>query len=165
MSTVMRFEGLRAESRQAFGSWLDEQRVWMYRLAMKIVGDAETAEDVVQESLVRASRRAPNDPDARHGFLRKIVVREALRAVSARKREPLLAKLDPESATSEDSSDLCVRQTLARLLPEHRAILALILGEGLSYEEAALALDIPAGTVASRLSAAKASFRKFWEEQ
>ena len=68
----------------------------------------------------------------------------------------------PSSAYLEDAVD--VRDTLAQLAPEHRAILVLRDLVGLTEAEAASVLDIAPGTVKSRLHRARAAFRKQWEE-
>ncbi len=51
---------------------------------------------------------------------------------------------------------------LARLTPEHRAVLVLRDLEGLDEQAAGALLDVPAGTVRSRLFRARRSFRKAW---
>ena len=54
-------------------------------------------------------------------------------------------------------------QAFARLPSEQRALLLLVSVEGLSYKEVAQALDIPIGTVMSRLSRARAALRELTE--
>jgi RNA polymerase sigma-70 factor (ECF subfamily) len=55
-----------------------------------------------------------------------------------------------------------VHDTLARLSPEHRAVLVLRDLEGLAEHTVAALLDVPAGTAKSRLHRARANFRKAW---
>ena len=81
-----------------------------------------------------------------------------------RSRRPT-TELQAEEAHSPDlDGQIQVARTLQRLKPDQRALLALALGEGLSYRETAAALSIPEGTVSSRLNTAKVAFRKLWEE-
>jgi RNA polymerase sigma-70 factor (ECF subfamily) len=72
----------------------------------------------------------------------------------------------PENFRDTDSpvEMLAVFEVLKRLTPEHRALLGMAINQGLSYREISEALDIPEGTVASRLSAAKKAFQRKWEE-
>jgi RNA polymerase sigma factor (sigma-70 family) len=56
-----------------------------------------------------------------------------------------------------------IDDALARLPPPQRAVLVLRTQEGLSEQEIATALGIPAGTVKSRLHRARAAFREMWE--
>ncbi|HXH62492.1 MAG TPA: sigma-70 family RNA polymerase sigma factor [Fimbriimonadaceae bacterium] len=134
----------------------------VFRLALAIVGDRDLAEDVAQETLVRAyrARKTLKDSASAEAWLRKICVRQGLNALRRRR----LFGLGEEVAGDENAtSDVEVRQVLASLAPEHAVILALVQFEGLSYREASEALGIPEGTVASRLNAARSAFKAAWE--
>lgn len=142
---------------------IDRWRVWGYRLALKITGCPDAAADAVQEALIRAhrSRRSLRSVEAADGWFKKTLVRAAL---DQRARE---SRVVPEETAVSDpdlGASLQVRLTLRKLKPEQRALLALALGAGYSYAEIAYLLDVPEGTVASRLHAAKSAFRKKWEE-
>ena len=69
--------------------------------------------------------------------------------------EPVDRSPDPEQGMLEQSRRDQVRRAIARLEPEFRETLVLREIEGLSYREIAAVLDIPAGTVMSRLSRAR----------
>jgi RNA polymerase sigma-70 factor (ECF subfamily) len=98
------------------------------------------------------------------GWVRAIAVREAVRVArrsqTGRTVTGALADLpapgDPQLGTD-------VRSVLARLAPEHRAVLVLRDLEGLDEQAAAAMLKVPRGTVKSRLSRARRSFRKEWQ--
>ena len=140
---------------------ISESRAWLYRLALAIVASSDAAEDAVQETLLRASKsrgklRDVDDPKA---WLRQVLVRRAITQLQSRKHVPLL---EAEEVGSDQAEVVAVRATLNRLQPVERAMLALWHFEGLSYEEMARMLDIPVGTVGSRLSAAREAFRKEW---
>lgn len=119
--------------------------------------------DATQEALVAIVRslRTLREPTAVFGWARTIAAREAVRV--ARRNERLvpgdMAEL-PDRGDPQLSVD--VRDVLARLSPEHRAVLVLRDLEGLDEQTAAALLDVPAGTVKSRLHRARASFRKAW---
>jgi len=90
-----------------------------------------------------------------------VVVRCALNALERRRDD---RPLEPDHASAPASEDdFQVVLVLAKLSYEQRAILGLALGEGFSYSEIADALEIPIGTVGSRIHHAKAAFRKAWE--
>lgn len=129
----------------------------VFRLALSITGRADLAEDIAQDTLLRAlkHRRTLDDPLP---WLRVVTVR---RAMSALKAAQAPIRLDEGSQTDVDSS-LAVKQTLAALPAEQQALLALAIGEGWSYAEIADVLQIPEGTVASRLHTAKEAFRRKW---
>ncbi len=157
---------------RGFGSDVDAEAVRaielyrerVYHLALAIVGDPELAEDVAQETLARAfrDRRQLRDRSAVEAWLRRITVRQALNACRTRRPE----RLDVEPADYTDQTlNLAVRQALARLKPEHSTVLALSMYEGLTQREIADSLGVPEGTVASRTHAAKAAFKKIWEDE
>lgn len=153
----------KASTDEEFARALDAQRDYVYRLALKMAARADLAEDIAQTALIAAwqKRRELHDLSAIKGWLRTATVRHALNALA---RTKATVELTEAMAAGEGINEtIHVAETLSRLTPEHRAILALALGEQLSYKEIAEALGIPEGTVSSRLSSAKASFRKHWE--
>ncbi|MCX4628330.1 MULTISPECIES: RNA polymerase sigma factor [unclassified Streptomyces] len=119
--------------------------------------------DACQEALVAVFRalRALRDPETLYGWVRAIAVREAVRTArrAARARPAELADLpgpgDPELAADIDD-------VLARLSPDHQAVLVLRDVEGLDEESAAALLGVPPGTAKSRLHRARTSFRRAW---
>ena len=58
---------------------------------------------------------------------------------------------------------IAVRKAVAQLADDQRAVVALVLVEGLSYQEAAQVLQVPVGTVTSRLARARASLQEMLE--
>ena len=152
----------RRTSHERLESFLDTHRQFAFHLALQIVGNRDQAEDVAQEALIRASRSLERvcDPENERAWLRQIVVRRALTHLKQRKA----TSDELETASSHDpTTDVAVRDTLTRLPAEQRVILALAIGEGLSYQEIADSLSIPVGTVGSRIHTAKAAFRKLWD--
>jgi RNA polymerase sigma-70 factor (ECF subfamily) len=119
--------------------------------------------DAVQESLIRIFQGIGQlqNPDALYGWVRTMSVREAVRVARKAKREMPWDELSLESTTDPElATD--IRDVLDRLTPEHRAVLVLREVDGLDERSAGLILDIPAGTVKSRLYRARESFRKAW---
>lgn len=153
------------EERKAFEAMASEWRLWGFRLALKITGCPESSEDALQDALLRAFRSASKlrDPQAAGAWFRRIVVRCAMEQSVL----PPTSELDNQQERDRQfglEEVLQVRSTLGRMKPEQRALLALSVGEGLSYEEIGETLGIKTGTVASRIHAAKQAFRERWEE-
>lgn len=126
----------------------------------------DSGADAAQDSLIQIMRALPTlrEPAALYGWARQIAVREAVRhATRDRRTRPtdalelteLPARGDPQLASD-------VGDVLARLSPEHRAVLVLRDLEGLDENAAAALLAVPPGTVKSRLHRARLSFRKEW---
>lgn len=137
------------------------------RLARSLTGQVHDADDLVQVALERAlARRDQWRPDARldawvFGIVRNAWLDE-LRARTRRSRvfAPEEAGEVVGEATMERQGDvMSVNAAMARLPEEQREVVALVLVEGLSYREAAELLDVPMGTVTSRLARARAALQ------
>jgi RNA polymerase sigma-70 factor (ECF subfamily) len=139
------------------------------RYARALTRDEAAADDLVQESLLRAIERAGTYRPG--GSLRawlagivhnRFVSGRRRQAAEARRNETLAgirgeAVLDGEQ---EHAAQLALVAARFDALPDQqRAVLHLVAVEGLSYQEAATALDVPIGTVMSRLSRARAALR------
>ena len=109
--------------------------------------------------------RSLREPAALHGWVRRIAVREAVRAARGGREDPV----DPTTLMGapvgvvDVATVVDVRATLARLAPEQRAVLVLRDVDGLSELEAARVLGVPEGTVKSRLHRARSAFARRWE--
>jgi RNA polymerase sigma-70 factor (ECF subfamily) len=135
------------------------RRYWprAYRIAFLIVHDHAAAEDIAQEAFVQAIRRLDRF-DRRRRFapwLGAIVANRAIdwtRARAARREsghEPPELSAAPEAAVGRYSEE--VLAALAVLTPEHRAVVVLRYVLEYTPGEIARALDLPRGTVNSRL--------------
>jgi RNA polymerase sigma-70 factor, ECF subfamily len=141
-------------------------RLW--RFAVRLTGDPHAAEDLVQRGCVRAlERRHQLKPgtSARswmYSILHSVWLNE-IRARQIRQHASMqwsdeLAETIPDESGSDPERDLMHRQIIQaveRLPDAQRAVMLLVAVEGLSYREAAEALEIPVGTVMSRLARAR----------
>lgn len=127
----------------------------------------EHGPDAAQEALTAVFKhlRTLREPAALHGWVRRIATREAVRVArreTARRAVLAATEVSEVPAPGDPALAADVRDVLARLTPEHRAILVLRDLEGLDEREAAALLSVPEGTVKSRLHRARQSFRKVW---
>jgi len=130
--------------------------VWSY--VVRLTGDAARAEDVVQETMLRAWRHGLVDGEggsARAWLLtvaRHLVVDDAR---SARARHEAVAELVPDRGEPDRTDALfdamLITDALLALGPEHRTVVVLAYYRRLTAAEIAAQLDIPVGTVKSRL--------------
>lgn len=141
-------------------------RLW--RFALRLAGDRHDAEDLVQRACIRAlERRHQLQPGtATLSWMFSIVHSVWLNEVRARQirnnaglqwTEELATTLVDSSAVDPETNALHqqVMAAVARLPDAQRAVMLLVAVEGLSYREAAEALDVPVGTVMSRLARAR----------
>jgi RNA polymerase sigma-70 factor (ECF subfamily) len=139
--------------------------------ARLILRDRELARDAVQDALVRAWRDLPGlrDPDRFDAWLHRLIVNTSLDLVRRRRRRVTEVEIDPIGFVGlADATDhLALRdqldRALARLEPEHRAVVVLHYWLGLPLPEAAGSLGIPLGTAKSRLHRAVAALRRSFE--
>jgi RNA polymerase sigma factor (sigma-70 family) len=142
---------------------LDDLAPYVRRLCARIAPAA--ADDATQEALLAIFRGLPalRAPEAIMTWVRSVTVRTATRlarqhdpAVEADGRTPDRSAASPEGLVDIDDA-------LARLPMPQRVVLVLRVREGLTEQEIAATLGIPAGTVKSRLHRARAAFREVWE--
>lgn len=136
----------------------------MLRHAHRLVGNVEDARDVVQDAWVEIIRGLPKLRDERAfpAWAYRIVTRRAARAVAGGIRRRAMereAGLTGEAMVEETGSAAAdaavVRRAIAALPPAHSAAIALFYLEDMSIAEVAVALDIPVGTVKTRLMHAR----------
>lgn len=137
------------------------------RLARALAGQVDDADDLVQIVLERALARAAQwRPDASLDKWVFAIARNAWRdELRARGRaQHLFAPEEAGQATADEAhappaQQLDLALALAALPPDQREVVALVLVEGLSYAQAADVLELPVGTVTSRLARARASLQ------
>jgi RNA polymerase sigma-70 factor, ECF subfamily len=130
----------------------------LYTLALRVTLSEADARDCVQEGLISAWRALDRfRGDARFStWIYRIVLRKAYDALDKRRRSAEPVEEIVASSTDRSADDrLDLMSALAALEPEFRAAAVACDIIGMSMDEAAEALDLPAGTVKSRLHRAR----------
>jgi RNA polymerase sigma-70 factor (ECF subfamily) len=144
----------------------------MRRFAASLTRDASAADDLVQSCLEKTlSRWHTKRPEGSlKAWLYAIMVRQFLdgrrRAGRVRRLLEAFGVRVEDGRPGEEA--VIARSSLGafdKLSADHRAVLSLVSVEGLSYQEAAQALDVPIGTVMSRLSRARDAYRALTEAE
>jgi RNA polymerase sigma-70 factor (ECF subfamily) len=126
----------------------------------------DQGDDAIQETMIAVVRHLPSlrEPAAVHAWVRRIATRESIRIAQRRSPLTVTGVLDgPGSPANASEAAVDIRDALARMEPDQRAILVLRDAIGLSEAEVAAELDVALGTVKSRLHRARAAFREGWE--
>lgn len=164
---------------QAFEELVRRYEARLRRLAFGLVRDTGLAEDIVQDTFIRAYRGASSirRRGAVGSWLYRITLnraRDELRRAGRRRESPWEA-LDPAhpSARAPGTTEAAVeskeiqgqlRRALARMREEHRTPLVLREIEGMAYSEIAVLLGWPVGTVKTRIHRGRLELRSFLRE-
>ena len=143
---------------EALGDHLDR----LYRAAWALCGSREDAEDLVQETYTRvlAKRRTIGRKEDTLPYLLAVLRNTYVSSLRKRDRRPRTAPLEDSedrlaaSSAASPTTQLAAREVFSAIaaLPEdQRDALAAVDVAGLSYQEAANTLEVPVGTIMSRL--------------
>ena len=166
----------------AFGALVRRYQDRLYSTVYRLLDNAEDAQDVVQEAFLHAyqSLESFKGDSLFFTWLYRIAVNTAISL--KRKRRVVLSidgtrngeggvdPLDPSEASrpghalEQAEQERRVQRALNRLSPEHRAVLIMKDMEGQKYETMADALQVPIGTIRSRLHRARLELRELLEQ-
>ncbi|MGQ9729917.1 MAG: RNA polymerase sigma factor [Candidatus Zipacnadales bacterium] len=172
-----------ASDREAFDQLVDETYAMAYATAFRLTGDAEIAADATQEAYVRAysSLHTFRGSSSFSTWLYQIVVNVSLDLLRRRARAPESFGVSDEEDTQREieivdpsanplaelerrERQTAVLSALRKISDDHRTVLVLFDLNGLSYEEIAEVLQVPLGTVKSRLNRARLALREVIKE-
>jgi len=139
----------------------------LFAVASRMLRDRDEAEDAVQQALVSIWLDLPSlrDPERFDAWAYRILIHHCRRATRKRPigRQDVVDISDHVAAPGDHAADLALHDELQRvfdrLTPDHRAVVVLHHVVGLSLGEIAGILDIPYGTVGSRLHNALRAMR------
>jgi RNA polymerase sigma-70 factor (ECF subfamily) len=156
--------------REAFTALVERHQPMLYALFRRLGADGHSAEDCVQDTFVRLLRvHATWSPRAPFRAFLMVLARNAFIDHSRRRRARPTQPL-PEAEGDQDGVEerplpfehaaQDVREAVAALPAGHRSVVELAVWQDLRYREIALLLDIPEGTVKSRMHTALARLRE-----
>ena len=175
-------DALKAGNKAEFAKLVNQYSNSVYRIALKILSDPSDAEDVLQETFIKAFRALPGfeGRSSISTWLFRIATNEALMLV--RKRKPEFVLVDepdapdeeensgqvqltdwccmPEAELMSDESRRHLEEAVQDLTPALRAVFVLRDIEGLSIKETAEALDVSEQVVKTRLLRARLRLRE-----
>ena len=172
---------LKPRSQKEFEELLEPHLAALYRTAFRFTGHSQDAEDLLQSVLLKLCGHLDTlrELDAIRPWVTRVMYRQFVDDTRWRKRQPVNLRLsgdgtfpdtpdiealadpgdDPETQAAHTQFMEQLSTALSGLQPEQRALIALHDMEGHTMDEIASALDIPLGTVKSRLHRARARLR------
>lgn len=175
-STEALLDDLRAGSQHALGAVYDEHHVAVRSFALRLLGQPESAEDLVHDVFVRLPELAQKfrGDSALRTFLFSVVAnrarhfaRNAARRRAAAERlahEPTQRPAEPGAQVERGDLAAALHDAMEKLPMSYRLTFVLCHIEEKSTVEAARILDVPEGTVRSRLHKARAKLRRELEK-
>lgn len=152
----------------------------LYNLAYRVLGDPAAASDATQEALIAAYRKLGTYRGGSFAsWLLRIVSNRCYDELRRQKRRPQMSFEDfgdvdedaipvlvdgadlPEEHLQRQQLTHCLQAGMASLPPDQRLVLVLSDVEGMAYAEIAATVDVPVGTVKSRLARARARMRDY----
>ena len=166
----------------AFGALVRRHQDRLYNAVLRVVDNAEDAADVVQEAFLNAyqSLNSFKGDSLFFTWLYRIAVNTAISlrrkqkvslSLHGRQDGTTVEPLDPSQqsqpghALEMAEQERAVHLALSRLSPEHRAVLVMKDMEGQKYETMAEVLQVPIGTIRSRLHRARVELREILRQQ
>ncbi|QDV32438.1 sigma-70 family RNA polymerase sigma factor [Tautonia plasticadhaerens] len=172
-------EAARTGRAEAFGELVRRHQGRLYPTLLRLTGSAEDAQDLLQESFLRAYQKLGRfrGGSSFYTWLYRLSVNLALSHRRRRRGPARLSELGPEGGAGVDppddlgrsdptlpaelaERDAAIQAALDALAPDHRAVVVLKEFDGLRYEEIAATLGVPVGTVRSRLHRARRELRE-----
>jgi RNA polymerase sigma-70 factor (ECF subfamily) len=164
-----------ARHEQRFSQYVLPELEPLMRLALSLTGQLADAEDLVQDTLLRAYRSIERF-DGQYPRAWLFTIMRRVQSNNYRRRRPVLLddpetvsriagvsaadEGDPAQRAADSTFDAVVQAAFSALPAKHQDVLRLVDIGGLSYAEAAQVLEVPTGTVMSRLHRARARIRR-----
>ena len=157
---------VRTGDETALALLIEKHRMRLVRTAANLLRDRHEAEDVAQEAFLKAFREIGKlrDDRAFSGYLYRICVRLCMDRLRLKRAELVeFDRAEPCQGPAVENR-VVIERLLDQLPPDLRTTLVLREMEQLSYDEVAAVMQVPVGTVRSRLHTARERFRHLWVE-
>ncbi len=161
-----------------YEQWVTEHSEPLYRLAARLCGNADAAEDLVQETFYHAWRSMASlrEPDRARGWLFRILRRRYSRWLRDQTRRlDRIGTTDSAFVADKAASDgqpgaamereELLQRALEVLEERYKLPLLLVFLVGMTFQEAADSLDLPLGTVLSRVHRARQQIRQQFDTE
>ncbi|MGQ9605973.1 MAG: RNA polymerase sigma factor [Thermogutta sp.] len=154
--------------RKTLEDWIRDHAEAVFAYLYRLAGSTSAAEDLSQEVFLTALRKGSQirDPEKVRAWLLAVARNAYLASRRASQASPIVELPEPAEIADDDAADghwafdeERLREALAELPDDYRVVVLMFYFEELSYREIAEYLQLPIGTIMSRLSRAKVQLR------
>lgn len=159
-SITVSIAALKAKEKKAFENLYDKYSGALFNIILRIVNSNEVAEDVLQESFLKIWKNIDSYDDNKATIftwmlnISKNTALDALRKANSRpsiQTDTENVYVDSLRTVQMNTDSIGLKNSLKYLTPEQNVVIQAIYFNGLTHEEASKALDIPLGTVKTRI--------------
>ena len=144
------------------GRW--QKRLWQH--AFRLTSDSRAAWDITQQSwlgIIKGVRKL-NDPANFKAWAYRITTNKSIDWIKEDEAEKHISIDEVQSHQHTEKKDIGVKELLEKLDARKKAVLSLYYLEQLDVSEISAALNIPKGTVKSRLHNARKELKELWQQ-
>ncbi len=141
-----------------------QKKLWQY--VFRLTSDIHAAWDITQQcwlEIIKGLNKL-NDPTCFKAWAYRIATNNSIDWLKSKSKDQHISIDSIKIDCNQKNDDLRVKELVQRLKNDSRAILSLHYFEGLSITEISIALNIPQGTVKSRLFKARQELKQLWEK-
>ncbi|MGL4911585.1 MAG: sigma-70 family RNA polymerase sigma factor [Romboutsia sp.] len=167
MDTIELVKKAKKDNKLAFSTLIKHYESDLYRVAIAITKDEDDALDCIQETIVQVyiSIRNLKNNEYFKTWLIKILINKCNELIKKNKRILELKKADIQNLYEPEKQDLDIKESIDRLDDELKILLILYYYQDMSVKDISESLEIPKGTVKSRLSRARSKLREILIEE
>ncbi len=152
-------------NKEAFKRLIEENKRYLYNIAISILQDEDEAGDAIGEAIIKAYENIKNlrEPKYFKTWITRILINESKKILISRKKVISIESYDEEAIQSDEDSkeeNMDLKKALKKLSKEQYDVIMLFYYNDLKINEISEILGIPEGTVKSRLSVAKGRLQK-----
>lgn len=165
---------LKQKSKAGFDYLYKQYSAALYGVVRRVISDEQVAQDVLQEAFVKIWNNIEKfDPSkgrlytwmlnlARNSAIDKLRSKGEIMKGKIQTGEDSVYKMENEARTEQDTDTIGLRNTVGGLKPEYRSIVELAYFKGFTLDEISKTLDIPLGTVKTRMRKAISLLREHY---
>lgn len=153
--------------KEAFGRLIENNKVTLYRVALSLLSEKQDKEDAIQNTIVKAYQGVIylKKNEFFKTWLIRILINECKAILKSNRKVVHIEEVTADISVTDDYSNIELTNAVNTLEEDLRIVTTLFYFEDISQKDISKLLDIPEGTVRSRLSRARAKLYEMLKER